>query len=136
MKTFTKTWLLVVVFVTTFSVLSCDSQSQESVFNSVDVKEAFVLLQDNTDIQLVDVRTAGEFERGYIEGATLISVSSLPNALDSLSKDSPVLVYCAVGGRSYAAGRYLQNEGFSEVYNMSGGIKEWYEKGFPVKFGE
>lgn len=116
--------------------MSCDSQSKESAFNSVGVKEAFTLLQDNPDIQLVDVRTAGEFERAYIEGATLISVSSLPNELDSLSKDSPVLVYCAVGGRSYAAGKYLQSAGFAEVYNMSGGIKEWYEKGFPVKFGE
>lgn len=136
MKKIIKIWLLVVVVVATLSILSCESQGKETSFNSISVNEAFVLLQDNTDIQLVDVRTAEEYERVHIEGATLISISSLPGMIDSLNRASPILVYCAVGGRSYVAGKYLQSEGFSMVYNMSGGIKEWYEKRFPVKFGE
>ncbi len=135
-KTFAKIGLLVVVFVTMFLLLSCDSQGKESIFSSVSVKEASTLLQSRTDIQLIDVRTVEEFDRVFIEGATLLPVSSLPSMKDSLSKESPVLVYCAVGGRSYAAGKYLQSAGFLEVYNMSGGIKEWYEKGLPVKFGK
>lgn len=136
MKIFVKIGLLSVVFMAMSLLLSCDSQGKESIFSSVSVKEASTLLQSRTDIQLIDVRTVEEFERAFIEGATLVPISSLPSLKESLSKDSPIIVYCAVGGRSYAAGKYLQSAGFSEVYNMSGGIKEWYEKGLPVKFGK
>lgn len=133
MKKNTKNGLLSFVFLSFLLLLSCDSQGKESIFRSVSVEDASALLQSRVGVQLLDVRTVEEFGRGFIEGAALIPISSLPDQKGSLNKDAPILVYCAVGARSYAAGKYLQSTGFLEVYSMSGGIKEWYEKGFPVK---
>ena len=75
--------------------------------------------------QLLDVRQPGEYEAEHLPGAKLIPLKQLADGLGGLEKDKPVLVYCAVGGRSRAAAQFLSGQGFNEVYNLSGGIKKW-----------
>jgi rhodanese-related sulfurtransferase/rubrerythrin len=77
------------------------------------------------DYQLLDVRQPSEYERGHISGAQLIPIKQLPDRAGELNPEKPVLAYCAVGGRSRAAAQYLNGQGFTEVYNLSGGIKAW-----------
>jgi len=77
------------------------------------------------EYQLLDVRQPSEYERGHITGAKLIPIKQLSERLDELDPGKPVLAYCAVGGRSRAAAQLLSGRGFTEVYNMSGGIKAW-----------
>ena len=77
------------------------------------------------DVFLLDVRTAEEFELGFIPGATNIPLDNLRNQLDSLPKNKKIIVYCAVGLRGHVASRILMQRGFSEVYNLSGGYKTY-----------
>jgi phage shock protein E len=70
--------------------------------------------------QIVDVRSKDEFRGGHINGAVNIPVQSLRDRLADLRKDKPVITCCASGGRSAAAKRMLEAEGFSHVHNGGG----------------
>lgn len=76
--------------------------------------------------QLLDVRQPKEYEEGHLAGAKLIPLKELPGRLEELEKEKPVIVYCAVGGRSKAAAQLLAGKDFASVYNMAGGIKAWH----------
>ncbi len=75
--------------------------------------------------QLLDVRQPKEYEEGHLAGAVLIPLKELPDRLAELDKGKPVIVYCAIGGRSKVAAQLLAGQDFADVYNMSGGIKAW-----------
>lgn len=79
------------------------------------------------EAQLIDVRTPGEVAAGKLPACTNINYSSdnFKDQLASLDKSKPVFVYCAVGGRSGRAANMLSQMGFSEVYDLDGGIKAW-----------
>lgn len=90
----------------------------------VEAKE-FMAARPAGGYQLLDVRQPGEYEQEHLAGARLIPLKELPDRVAELDPDQPVLVYCAIGGRSRAAAQYLNGQGFSQVYNLSGGIKAW-----------
>ncbi len=77
------------------------------------------------DHVVLDVRQVAEYEKGHIPGAVFIPLSELETRAEELPKDVPVVAYCKVGGRSRSAAALLRTLGFSEVYNMSGGILAW-----------
>ena len=52
----------------------------------------------------------------------------------TLPKDKPLLLVCAVGGRSYAVAQVLQHQGYGELYNLNGGIAAWKEAGLPLQY--
>jgi rubrerythrin len=52
-------------------------------------------------------------------------VAQLGDRLNEIDSDKPILVYCAIGGRSRVAAQMLSGKGFKEIYNLSGGIKAW-----------
>ena len=84
---------------------------------------------------LLDVRTPGEYQQVRMEGAHLIPMDQLTRRLPEIPANQPVLVYCAVGSRSAEVARYLQGQGYREVYNMYGGIWAWQLRGYPVVQG-
>jgi len=94
---------------------------------NLDPTEAAAFMADKTaaDYQLLDVRQPGEYEQEHLPNARLIPLKELPERLAELDPDKPLLVYCAIGGRSRAAAQYLNGQGFNQVYNLSGGIKAW-----------
>lgn len=69
---------------------------------------------------VVDVRTPGEFQSGAYPGALNIPVQELDCRLGELSKDRPIVVYCASGMRSASAERLLRARGFADVVNGGG----------------
>jgi len=71
---------------------------------------------------VLDVREPQEFALGHIEGASNIPVHALRDSMSELPRDKEILVYCAVGQRSYYASRALRLNGFS-ARNISGGMK-------------
>lgn len=73
-------------------------------------------------VQLLDVRTVGEYERGHIEGFTNIPVDNLRDNLGELDPSKPVYVICQSGVRSYIASRILTQRGF-DCFNFSGGYR-------------
>lgn len=74
---------------------------------------------------LLDVRQPKEYESAHIPGSLLIPLPELSAKLDNVPQDKPVLVYCAVGGRSRVAAQMLAGKGFKSVMNVAGGIKAW-----------
>jgi len=74
---------------------------------------------------LLDVRQPGEYEKEHLPGALLIPLPQLESRLAELDADKPLIVYCAVGGRSRAAAEMLLGRGFKEVSSLAGGIKAW-----------
>jgi rhodanese-related sulfurtransferase len=80
---------------------------------------------------LLDVRTLEEFASGRIDGATNISVETLPNRLNEVPRDVPIVVYCRSGNRSAVAVQILADAGYTHVYDL-GGIIRWQAQGLPV----
>jgi phage shock protein E len=74
---------------------------------------------------LVDVRTAGEFSGGHIEGAVNVPVEDVPKESAAWDPARPVVVYCQTGARSLNAAGYLAANGFKSVYNLASGIEAW-----------
>ncbi|MGD1833592.1 MAG: FAD-dependent oxidoreductase [Sphaerochaetaceae bacterium] len=69
----------------------------------------------------LDVRTEEEFSLGAIEGAVNIPHTEIREKFDQIPKDRPVVVNCAVGIRGYLAERMLRQNGYENVYNLTGG---------------
>ncbi len=91
-----------------------------------------VLLSENKKIQLVDLRTRGEIENtGKINGAINIDFSApdFESRITKLDKEKPIVVYCAVGGRSGKTLPLLSKHGFKVIYDYAGGMKDWLSKG-------
>jgi NADPH-dependent 2,4-dienoyl-CoA reductase/sulfur reductase-like enzyme/rhodanese-related sulfurtransferase len=72
--------------------------------------------------QLLDVRTSIEYKMYHLENSINIYVNDLRNNLEKLDKNTPVVVYCAVGFRGYLATKTLRNLGY-KAYNVLGGIE-------------
>lgn len=75
---------------------------------------------------LLDVREPSEFATGTLPNAVNIPLGTLREHLDTLPYDRPIVVYCKVGQRGYFAERILRQNGFSCVYNLTGGITTWH----------
>lgn len=78
---------------------------------------------DSKDIFIIDTRTSAEYEMGHIEGAVNIPLDELRNRLSEVPHNKKIILYCAVGLRGYLASRILSQNGFTQVYNLSGGYK-------------
>lgn len=109
-------------------------QSREKIFRSIGPQEALRLLQSRDDVTFLDVRTPKERSRGAIPGSKLVSIPALVKGQVSFPKDKPIMLVCAVGGRSYVVGQLLSKNGYREVYNLSGGVKGWYKAGLPLAY--
>jgi rhodanese-related sulfurtransferase/rubrerythrin len=86
---------------------------------------AFMASRASTEYLLLDVRQPGEYADSHIPGSVLIPLPQLADRLAELPQATPTIVYCAIGGRSSMAARFLAGRGFKEVYNLSGGIEAW-----------
>jgi len=105
---------------------------QEKIFKSIGPQEAMRMLQTRDDVIFLDVRTEQERSYGAIPGSKLVSIYDLLKGKIVFPKEKPILLVCAVGGRSYVAGQVMSKQGYGEVYNLSGGVKGWYQAGLPI----
>ena len=76
------------------------------------------------DFQLVDVREDFEYEMSNL-GGTLIPLGGILIESEKIAKDKPVVVMCRSGKRSAAAIMQLEQRGFTNLYNLQGGILAW-----------
>lgn len=96
--------------------------------------ETKAMLDAKEKIIVLDVRDKPEFDEGHIPGAINISRGMLEfkAALIMPDKDSRIIVYCGVDLRGPLATRTLNELGYHNAVNMSGGLKVWKEAGFPI----
>ncbi|PPA70941.1 rhodanese-like domain-containing protein [Jeotgalibacillus proteolyticus] len=80
------------------------------------------------DKHFIDVRTPGEYKRGYIHGFKNIPLNDLSSHMDELDKNKEVLVMCQSGMRSMKGASSLKKHGFLNVTNVKGGMTAWKGK--------
>jgi sulfur-carrier protein adenylyltransferase/sulfurtransferase len=93
--------------------------SVQELKRKTDAREAF---------ELIDVREPFEYEIARIDGAKLIPLGEIADRMDELQREQAIVVHCHSGKRSAQAVRLLQQRGFSNVYNLEGGINAWSDQ--------
>jgi rhodanese-related sulfurtransferase len=108
------------------NMLACQSQSKNAK-SLLTTDDFFAKINLEKNLQLIDVRTEGEFTRGHIKFAKNIDWfnANFISELNKLDKTKAVYLYCQSGGRSASALKKLQDLGFKEVYDLEGGFLAW-----------
>ena len=92
------------------------------------VTELKQMLDNKEDFQLIDVREPHEFDICNLN-AELIPMNDVPDNVDKISKDKPVVIHCRSGARSGNIIQYLEsNFGYTNLYNLKGGILAWADQ--------
>jgi hydroxyacylglutathione hydrolase len=84
-------------------------------------------------LQVIDVRSPGEWKRGHVPGAHHIYVPDLRNRIKELDRNKPTAVYCGSGYRASIATSILKPEGFNELWNVPGSWEAWKKAKLPVE---
>ncbi len=111
-------------------LFACNSVKEASI----DATQFNEKMSNFENVQIVDVRTADEFNSGHIENAINLDVNSVvfENSLSQIYKEIPTFVYCKSGTRSQKAIEIMKKEGFKEIYKLEGGIEAWKNKQLPM----
>jgi len=88
---------------------------------------------DRNEIVLIDVRETSEFDQEHIAGALLLPMSSFDPEFFPVIPGKKVVLHCAIGKRSEAAGKMLLNEGYPSVVHLTGGLDAWKAAGYPTE---
>ena len=92
------------------------------------VSELKAMMDNQEDFQLIDVREPHEADICNIEGI-LIPMNEIPDHIEEIAKDKPVVIHCRSGARSGRIIEYLeQSQGFTNLYNLKGGILAWADE--------
>lgn len=130
--------LPILVLVSSLAFVNCSNsstnQKQEARVTDISVEKFNELMTSKPGIVL-DVRTPGEVAQGKVKGATVIDITqgNFNEKAAELDKTKPIYVYCKMGGRSANASQKLIDMGYTQVYNVEGGITAWNAKGFPTE---
>ncbi|WP_267298220.1 molybdopterin-synthase adenylyltransferase MoeB [Parachryseolinea silvisoli] len=104
---------------------SLDVNNQEHTMKEVTVQELKEMIDSGADFQLIDVREPHEFDICNLQGE-LIPQADVPHSVDRISKDKKVVIHCRSGARSGNMVQWLEkNHGFTNLYNLQGGILAW-----------
>jgi adenylyltransferase/sulfurtransferase len=93
----------------------------------ISVEDLKQLMDEGATFQLIDVREPREYEVSEI-GGELIPVATLPERIGSLDPDAHIVVHCKSGGRSAQAVKLLRAHGFTNAWNLQGGLMVWVER--------
>ena len=124
-----KKLILLLLFFGSLFNLNAQEYEYIKILLPQDYKEAI----SGNDVQLVDVRTAAEFNEGHIQNAINIDYSKeylFTEAFEKLDIGSPVYLYCRSGNRSQKAAAKLIEMGFEEIYDLRGGYVVWKLSGY------
>jgi rhodanese-related sulfurtransferase len=122
-------WLLMALAIPALLLMM---RSHASADGAISAAQAEALIKDKKDLQLIDVRTAGEYAEGHLANSKLIPLQELDQRFAELDKSKPVLLYCRSGHRSGNALKILIGKGFANAKHIEGGIIAWQAAGLPV----
>lgn len=122
--------LIAVLFASTLALTSCGSSSSAVDLNPTD----FQAKAQEAGVILLDVRTAGEYMAGHIEGALNIDVEGMTfeGEIKALDNTKTYAIYCQSGRRSRIAIETMEKAGFTKLFNLDQGIGSWQAAGLPV----
>src|SRR5690554_7170427 len=124
LKLFALFLLIIVLFL--YSCSSNKDDSSSSKYTKISADKAKDMMDKDSSVIILDVRTKQEYEEGHIEGAILIPNTELINRANNElpDKDATILVYCRSGNRSAKAAKELIEAGYTNVFDF-GGINNW-----------
>jgi rhodanese-related sulfurtransferase len=101
---------------------------------SISTAQATQLI-NREDAIVVDVRDPGEYGAGHALGAKNLPLARLESGAGDVAKkkDSTLILYCDSGDRSGKAATALRKQGYTKVFNLSGGFGAWKQAGLPVE---
>lgn len=150
--------LLIGLLLSTF-VLIKPAVAEEPEYQNISVQQAYNMIKHTPGVIILDVRNQNEYDLGHLYDAQLIPLNSLANktmpidlplplANDTVMLDvyqrimssfnlsahvnDPIIVYCKGGSRSAPACEILVEHGFTQVYNMIGGITAWMQADYEI----
>jgi len=129
-------WLVALVVLSLVVVLVYELMARRDDFASVSAQQLIRL--QNSGALVLDLRDAESFTAGHINGARLFDSAEILRASESLRKykEKPVVVYCKSGVTGASAARVLASQGFSQAFNLRGGIGAWSADGLPLTQNE
>lgn len=119
---FHSTFLIIISFI----VFSCNGQNTKNS-KTIDAKSFSEKIATTPNPQILDVRTPEEFSSDHIDKAVNVNWlgDNFVAEAEKLDKTKPVFVYCKSGGRSQSAVQKLEELGFTNIYQLQGGILKW-----------
>ena len=122
---------LFILMLSILGFMGCTAQNG----SSIDSKEAYGLIKADSNIAILDVRTAKEFVDGHLAGAVNIDVNlaDFTQKIDELDRSKTYIVYCRSGRRSSKAVGIMAAKGFKNLYNVSDGFVGWNKNGLPFE---
>jgi len=96
---------------------------------------AAMQLINHKNALILDVREQGEYDAGHILNSKLISLGKLAGRIGELEKyrERPIVVVCRSGQRSASACAFLGKQGFTQAYNLNGGVMAWQKASLPLE---
>ncbi len=129
--------LVVLLLIGTVALASCGgSTATDSKLELTPVTDIVALVEaPPADLVVLDIRTPEEFASGHLAGAINIDyyAADFEAQLSELDLSVPYVMYCNSGNRSGNALPVMDSIGFSEVYELDGGIQAWLADGQPVE---
>ncbi|WP_410473456.1 rhodanese-like domain-containing protein [Guyparkeria sp. TX1] len=94
---------------------------------NVTARELAAWLDDETsaDPLLLDVREPWEHQTCHIDGSRMMPMNTVPANVAHLERDRPIVCICHHGMRSMQVARFLEQQGFTDVINLTGGVDAW-----------
>jgi rhodanese-related sulfurtransferase len=91
----------------------------------ISVQDLHAMRTEDKPHMLLDIREPQEVAARAIDGSVHIPMNTIPDNLDKLPKDKPLVVMCHVGGRSAQVTYWLRAQGYDNAVNLDGGIVAW-----------
>jgi len=129
-------WLVLMTAVAAVLVLVFEIRARRDAFAGISPQD--LIRMQNQGALVIDLRKPEDFAAGHIGGARRMDSAEMLVAGDSLKKykEKNVIVYCDSGSTGAAAARVLAGQGFTQAFNLKGGLAGWRTENLPVARGE
>ncbi len=94
------------------------------MFKELHPQKAQEMVEEDS-ANVVDIRDPGSYSAGHIPNAFSLNDGNVKEYIESTDKEKPLIVCCYHGISSRSAAQYLSQNGFKEVYSMTGGFEAW-----------
>ena len=102
---------------------------------SITAQDFLKLKKSHPKTLLIDVRENHEFEEKRIKDSLHIPLNELPNNLFAVENHEAIVIHCRSGGRAKEAAKFLESQGFQNVYYFITFIDDWEKEGLKVQAG-
>ncbi|MFZ9871809.1 MAG: rhodanese-like domain-containing protein [Steroidobacteraceae bacterium] len=132
----THPWLVAMAALAALLVLVYEIRIRRDSFAAISPQDLIRL--QNQGALVLDIRKPEDHAAGHIAGSRQMDSHELVKASDSLKKykEKPVVIYCYSGSTGASAARVLNGQGFTQVFNLRGGIGGWQTENLPVARGK